>query len=100
MQPLGITGKNVLDQDSNLFTKWLIQLENFLRMAFGGECADLMRTKRSVQFRFKDMIDVDLLISPYWSHYPQTDTEQDPAAFYRFLETIPGKKKRREKRER
>lgn len=60
------------------FGKWLDQLETFLERQ--PKVVITKRTKFSVQFKFDDIIDVDLLVSPYWNN--QHD-------FYDFLRGVP-----------
>ncbi len=60
------------------FGKWLDQLQTFLEEQ--PKVAITKRTKFSVQFKFNDIIDVDLLVSPYWNN--QHD-------FYDFLRGVP-----------
>ena len=84
-----ISGEDVLSQQSALYTRWVLQLKEFIQRAFGRDCTRLDSNKHSVQFRFQDMIDVDLLVSPYWSDNPRTAVRQDLAAFYRFLQRVP-----------
>ena len=73
-----ITGQAVLGQGDGMFERWLIPLQTFLEQRFGVEST---KTKRSVQFRFRGIIDVDLLVSPFWG-------QKDPAPFYQFLQRI------------
>ena len=64
-------------EGAEMFTKWLIPLQDFIEKTFSLKTK---KTKRSVQFRFRDLIDVDLLLSPYW---------EDQHEFYTFLKGIP-----------
>ena len=83
-----ISEQEVLSEGHQLFTKWLRKLQPFLKGKFGREYKEIETTRRSVQFRFQDTIDVDLLVSPFWSDNPRTDVAQDPSAFYRFLQGV------------
>jgi hypothetical protein len=70
---LDISGREVLETES-LFQKWLRKLHAFLKKKQGYSFKNM--TKRSVQFRYKDKVDVDLLVSPYWNNKDE---------FYMFL---------------
>lgn len=75
-----ITGQNIKDAR---YARWLVQLYDFLQATYKHGCAFKQRRdgiNRSVQFTFKDTIDVDLLVSPYW---------RDQYEFYEFLKGIP-----------
>ena len=62
---LDISGREVL-QSRSLFQPWLKKLHAFLQKKEGYSFKKM--TKRSVQFRYKDKVDVDLLVSPYWNN--------------------------------
>lgn len=68
-----ISGREVL-RSASLFQPWLRKLHAFLQNKRGYSFKKM--TKRSVQFRYKDKVDVDLLVSPYWSNKDE---------FYMFL---------------
>ena len=68
-----ISGREVL-RSASLFQPWLRKLHAFLQNKQGYSFKKM--TKRSVQFRYKDKVDVDLLVSPYWSNKDE---------FYMFL---------------
>ena len=61
-------------QSASLFQPWLRKLHAFLKHKWGYSFKKM--TKRSVQFRYKDKVDVDLLVSPYWNSKDE---------FYEFL---------------
>lgn len=63
-----------------LFRPWLRKLHAFLEKTLGDWYHFIRMTKRSVQFRYKDKVDVDLLVSPYWDNKDQ---------FYTFLLRVP-----------
>ena len=75
----GFTGQNVLDEGGSMFKKWLDKLDRFLQGHFHRNYQKTNMTKHSVQFRFQNTIDVDLLVSPYY------ESAHD---FYTFLKTI------------
>lgn len=76
----GFTGDDVIKEGrKRLFKKWLIPLQKFLKKKFGPDYKFTKRTKRSVQFKFKRAIEVDLLVSPVWP---------DQHKFYEFLKGI------------
>ena len=79
IHPTGFTGQDVLHQGEEMFKKWLEKLAQFLQTQFGHHYQMTHMTKRSVQFKFKGTIDVDLLVSPYY---------ESAHAFYKFLKTI------------
>ena len=87
--PSDIRGQEVLEQGGNLFKKWLDKLQAFLERKFGMASHEFNSgSGRSVQFRFKNIIDVDLLVSPFWG-------DVNPTPFYTFLRSVPGPKRDR-----
>ena len=84
---LDISPQDVLDQGFwKMYKKWLKPLKKFLKSTFGQEYKHQKLTKRSLQFRFRDFIDVDLLISPFWSENPKTDVpDKDISVFHNTL---------------
>ena len=82
----GITGQDVIDQGNRQFRKWLTPLRQFLKAKLKDDYKATKTTKRSIQFKYKGLIDVDLLVSPYW------ETADD---FYDFLKGIPRGKRAR-----
>ena len=48
---------------------WLNKLERFLRGCHGVQIK--RKTAHSVQFTYKDLIEVDLLVSPWWDSVVQ-----------------------------
>lgn len=52
----------------NGYDKWLQILERFLRRHKGVEIKKT--TPHAVQFRYNDLIEVDLLVSPQWDDIP------------------------------
>ena len=80
----GITGEDIA---SNGYSDWLGQLYDFLQLNYGYECKfyrDKSNFFRSVPFKFKSLIDVDLLVSPYWV---------DQHKFYKFLRGASAKER-------
>lgn len=62
-----ISGRGALTS-GELFKPWLRKLHNFLQTTLGGRYYGFNKmTQRSVQFNYKGKVDVDLLVSPYWS---------------------------------
>ena len=60
-----------------LFKPWLKKLHDFLQNTLGLRNYRFIRmTQRSVQFNYKEKVDVDLLLSPYWNNKDE---------FYTFL---------------
>jgi hypothetical protein len=80
---IGITGNDVL-QKPNEFQPWIQKLHAFLTKALGHNYNFTGMTKRSVQFYYKRMVEVDLLVSPYWSNQHE---------LYRFLQGVPKEKR-------
>lgn len=74
---LDISGRDVLDS-RELFTPWLRKLHSFLQKTLGDTYDFIKMTNRSVQFTYKDKVevDVDLLVSPFWNNKDE---------FYTFL---------------
>ena len=74
--------------DSNGFEQWIVQLRSFVEKQLGIPCKALGYNHRSVQFvveRNELPLEVDLLVSPYWS---------SPDEFYRFLVTVQKKQRK------
>ncbi len=69
---------------SNGFHRWLRALENHLDRKNPGKLSQRKETPHSVQYRFDERIDVDMLISPFW---------REPSELYRFLQRIPREKR-------
>ena len=59
-----------------LFKPWLRKLHDFLQNTLGRNYRYIRMTQRSVQFNYKEKVDVDLLVSPYWNNKDE---------FYTFL---------------
>ena len=76
-----ITGEDIR---SGGYADWLEKLYDFLRYNYGYECVFHREKFRSVPFTFKSLIDVDLLVSPYWS---------DQHEFYQFLRGASAKER-------
>lgn len=79
VQLLDFTGEDVIRQGENMFLYWLQKLDRFLVRHFRESYEKTRMTHRSVQFKFKGVIEVDLLVSPYY---------KDPEAFYKFLKSV------------
>jgi hypothetical protein len=62
------------------FDSALDLLERFLDRKYPYMLTDKHRTSRSRQFTFDGMIEVDMLVSPYWGEHPRE--------LYQFLQTI------------
>ena len=60
------------------FGKWLDKLQQFLETLRNVKITK--RTKYSVQFKYDGLIDVDLLVSPFWNNQDE---------FYDFLRGVP-----------
>ena len=78
-----ITGNEVLRQ-RNEFQPWIKKLHAFLSRELGHNYNYTIMTLCSVQFCYKGMVEVDLLVSPYWS---------DQHELYRFLQGVPQNKR-------
>ena len=61
----------------NGFQALLEKMKSFLQRSLGGS---YRLTPHAVQFKYDGKIDVDLLLSPYWS---------DPHQLYKFLGQVP-----------
>ena len=59
-------------------------MESFLDRKFPGKLSERNRTSRSLQFKFENKIDVDMLVSPFW---------RDRHDLYRFLQGIEPRKR-------
>lgn len=68
-----VTGRQVL-ASKTLFQPWLNQIQSFLEKNRWYQFK--LKTTRSIQFSYKDKVDVDLLVIPYWDSKDQ---------FYNFL---------------
>ena len=81
-----ITGNEVLRRPKETqFQPWLEKLDTFLRNALGRNYNYTGMTPHSVQFHYKKMVEVDLLVSPYW---------KDQHELYRFLQVVPQDKRK------
>lgn len=80
---IDVNGDEILRQETK-FQPWLKKLHMFLTHTLGQDYIYIQMTARSVKFKYKRMIDVDLLVSPYWS---------DQHELYRFLKTLPENKR-------
>ena len=81
-----ISGQQVYE--SNGFEQWIVQLKSFVEKQLGISCKKLGYNHRSVQFvidRGGIPLEVDLLLSPYWS---------SPFEFYSFLVTVQIKQRK------
>lgn len=89
-----ITGDDMLKEyGKGGCKKWLIQLHQYLQEQFVAEAGSYKKTAittRSLQFKFKMLLDVDLLISPYY------ENEEE---LYNFLTTIKRKRKKKKQTE-
>ena len=72
----GVDGPKILREG---FDPLLDILIRYLDRKLPGQLHDKDRTPFSIQFKFENKIDVDMLVSPLW---------REPSAFYHFLETI------------
>ena len=59
-----------------LFKPWVRKLQDFLQNTLRWNYRHIRITQRSVQFNYKEKVDVDLLVSPFWN---------DRDEFYTFL---------------
>ena len=73
-----ITKEEILEKDHG-FERWLKPLVDFVKKNFEHDYDRIRTTKLSVKFRLKDIIDVNLLVSPYW---------ESKSDFYNFLKSI------------
>lgn len=64
----------------NGFRAWLEKVKSFLQQSLGRNFKLEQLTPHAVQFEYGGKIDVDLLLSPYWS---------DPHQLYKFLGQVP-----------
>ena len=64
----------------NGYRAWLGKLQHFLQQSLGRKFKLDQLTPHAVQFEYDGKIDVDLLLSPYWS---------DQHQFYDFLRQVP-----------
>ena len=68
------------------FRYYLEQLDSFLSTYLGRDYVQTRKDRealqrwRSVQFSYKGILDVDLLVSPYWG--------DEPTQLYRFLQSV------------
>ena len=84
MRCIDVTGQEILMQGGCNY--WLEKLDTFLQQNCGSDYQKTGMTTRSVQFKFEGIIDVDLLLSPFW------DNEQQ---LYQFLKTISSRERSR-----
>ena len=68
----------------NGYQAWLEKLKHFLQQSLGRKFKLDKMTPHAVQFEYGGKIDVDLLLSPYWS---------DQHQFYDFLGQVPEAKR-------
>lgn len=68
----------------NGYQAWLEKLKHFLQQSLGRKFKLDQLTLHAVQFEYEGKIDVDLLLSPYWS---------DPHQLYDFLRQVPEAKR-------
>lgn len=68
----------------NGYQAWLEKLKHFLQQSLGRKFKLDQLTPHAVQFEYEGKIDVDLLLSPYWS---------DPHQLYDFLRQVPEAKR-------
>lgn len=61
-----ITGQNVLKEKykDNGFELWLKPIEDFVKTKY--DIDEIKTTKYSVKFKLKDLVHVNVLVSPYW----------------------------------
>lgn len=64
----------------NGYQAWLGKLQHFLQQSLGRKFKLDQLTPHAVQFQYDGKIDVDLLLSPYWSNQHQ---------LYNFLRQVP-----------
>ena len=62
-----------------MFLYWLQKLDRFLERHLRKSYVKTRMTHRSVQFKYKDEIEVDLLVSPYF---------EKPKDFNEFLKSV------------
>jgi len=65
---------------TNGYEVWLNRLKTFLQQTLGWRFRFDKKTPHAVQFVYDGKIEVDLLLSPYWSN---------PRLLYDFLGTVP-----------
>lgn len=61
------------------FDHWLEIVRDHLERMLPGQIKERIMTSRSLQFKFDDYIDVDILMSPFW---------REPKKLYMFLQQI------------
>ena len=72
-----------IDKDTVIeqgYKAWLKEMKVFLRQSLGEKFKLDQLTLHAVQFEYSRKIDVDLLLSPYWSN---------PKQLYDFLRHVP-----------
>lgn len=69
----------------NGFHGYLQVPEDYLDRKIPSKTSQKRRTAHSIQFLYDRKVDVDMLISPFWS---------EPRKLYEFLETIPSQRER------
>jgi hypothetical protein len=57
-------------------------MQRFLDRKLGDRISDKRRTVHSSQFKYDGVLDIDMLVSPFW---------REPSALYTFLQRIPQK---------
>lgn len=79
----GITAQEI---KTNGYTSWLSKLEWFLKETLGRRLdrQSFTKTPHAVQFKYNGMIDVDLLLSPFWNDHYEV---------YDFLKSVPEAKR-------
>jgi len=70
--------------EENGYKAWLNKVEAFLRQTLGRKFEFKKKTPHAVQFVYDRKIEVDLLLSSYWSN---------PRLLYDFLGTVPKDKR-------
>ena len=81
MNDTALEGSDII---ANGFDNWLKILVNLLKRKLPGSLTDINKTSKSLQFKFEDKIDVDMLVSPFY---------REPHTLYRFLQGIEPKKR-------
>ncbi len=89
VRSIDVKEEEVIIEDG--YKPWLSQLHEFLEKRCGKDYVFHNFAPKSLQFTFKGVIDVDLLVSP--------NSWEKPRQFYDFLTTISGKgtQKKRER---
>ena len=71
--------EQISEKDGN-YKEWLTKMDTFLRIKFGCDYKKSRMTLRCLQFKFREVMEVNLLVSPHCT---------DQHEFYHYLQHIP-----------